>query len=131
MIRRLFWFVVYVFVFWRELIKANIEVVKLVLSPKMNIRPGFLAVPMDAESDFEVTSLANSITLTPGTISVHVSKDRKVIVVHALDIGQDCGDVRHGIKATLEYNILHWTRPKAQLPPAPGSTGSPATGAAT
>lgn len=110
--RRVFLALRYAVIFLWELVLANIEVVKLVLSPTLKIRPGFLAVPMDASSDFEVTSLANSITLTPGTISVHVPDDRETIVIHALDIGEDPDKVRRNIKNSLEKNILAWTRPK-------------------
>ncbi|MEE9211944.1 MAG: Na+/H+ antiporter subunit E [Phycisphaeraceae bacterium] len=102
----------YVFIFLKALVLANIEVAKLVLSPVLKIRPGFLAVPMEASSDFEITSLANSITLTPGTIAVHVPEDRHVIVIHALNVGDDPDRVRRGVKQVLEANILKWTRPQ-------------------
>ena len=111
-----FFFLRYLLVFLRELILANIQVTKLVLSPQLKIRPGFLSVPMEAQSDFEVTSLANSITLTPGTISVHVPEDRHVIVIHVLDIGEDADRVRRNVKQMLEVNILKWTRSKNAAP---------------
>lgn len=107
---RLYYFLRYVLIFLKELVLANIQVVKLVLSPQMRIRPGFLTVPMKAQSDLEVTSLANSITLTPGTIAVHVPDDRHAVVIHALDIGDDPDQVRSSIQTTLESNILKWTR---------------------
>ena len=107
---RLYYFLRYIPIFLRELIIANWQVVKLVLSPTMRIRPGFLTVPMKAQTDLEVTSLANSITLTPGTIAVHVPDDRHAIVIHALDIGEDPDDVRRGIQRQLEANILKFTR---------------------
>ncbi len=100
----------YLLIFLRALAQANIDVAKRVLSPRLGIRPGFVAVPMTASTDFEITSLANSITLTPGTISVHVASDRRTIVVHALDIGDDPEAVRQDVINTLEANILKWTR---------------------
>ena len=102
----------YLFIFSIKLVKANFEVVKLVLSPKLRIRPGFLAVPMKAKTDFEITSLANSITLTPGTISVHVDPEAETIVIHALNIGEDPDQVRNTVRNSLEANILKWTRPR-------------------
>ena len=108
--KRLYYFLRYAFIFSRELVLANYEVVKMVLSPQLKIRPGFLAVPMDADTDFEVTSLANSITLTPGTITVHLPEERHVIVVHALNVTEDPETVRQGIKRELEANILKFTR---------------------
>ncbi|MEX2214094.1 MAG: Na+/H+ antiporter subunit E [Phycisphaeraceae bacterium] len=103
-------FVRFVGIFWREMLLANYQVIKLVLSPTLRIRPGFISVPMKAKGDFEVTTLANSITLTPGTISVHIPDDRHAIVVHAIDIGEDPENVRKSIQESLEANILKFTR---------------------
>jgi multicomponent Na+:H+ antiporter subunit E len=111
---RLIYFLRFAVIFLRELIIANYQVAKLVLSPTLKIKPGFLSMPMEATTDFEVTSLANSITLTPGTISVHIPDDRDAIVIHALDIGDDADAVRRGIKTQLEANILRFTRPAAR-----------------
>jgi multicomponent Na+:H+ antiporter subunit E len=108
--RRLLAFVAYVFAFVVALVRANLDVARLVLSPRMRLRPGFLAVPMEAESDLEITFLANSITLTPGTISVHVAHDHRMIVIHALDVGDDPDALRRDIRNTLEARILRWTR---------------------
>ena len=100
----------YLVIFMRALAQANIDVAKRVLSPTLRIRPGFVAVPMEASSDFEITSLANSITLTPGTITVHIDRERRTIIIHALDIGDDPEPVRQDVMNTLEANILKWTR---------------------
>lgn len=108
--RRLYYLIRYAFIFLKALVIANIDVAKLVMSQTVKVRPGFLAVPMDAATDLEITSLANSITLTPGTISVHVARDHRTIVVHALNVGDDPEPVRRDIKETLEANILKWTR---------------------
>jgi len=102
------------FLFLKELILANWAVVKLVLSPRMPIRPGFVAVPLDARTDFEITSFANSITLTPGTISVHISDDRTMLVMHAIDTGDDLDALRRATKASLEAPILRITRGKSR-----------------
>ncbi len=108
---RLFFLIRYLFIFAWELIIANYQVTKLVLSPNPKFRSGFLALPMEATTDFEVTTLANSITLTPGTISVHVVEDRNTLVIHAIDIGDDPQQLRDRIKNSLEANILKFTRP--------------------
>jgi len=94
----------------REIWMSAITVAKLVLGPLDRLRSGFLAIPMDARTDVEITTLANSITLTPGTITVHVEPREHTIVVHAIDIGHDPEDVRQSIKTVLEANILRWTR---------------------
>ncbi|MFQ5779477.1 MAG: Na+/H+ antiporter subunit E [Nitrospiria bacterium] len=74
----------YIVIFLKELIKANIEVVKIVLSPNLNITPGIIAYKLDVKTDAGITLLANSITLTPGTLSVDISDDRKTLYIHAL-----------------------------------------------
>lgn len=110
MLRRIFFAVVYFFTFMKELTLANYQVAKLVLSPAMRLKPGFVAVPLTAATDFEITSFANSITLTPGTISVYIPDDRRVIVMHAIDVGDDLDALRQATKDALEAPILRFTR---------------------
>jgi multicomponent Na+:H+ antiporter subunit E len=109
-LRRLWYFIVYVLRFSKELTLANYQVAKLVLSPSMPIRPGFISIPLEARTDFEITSFANSITLTPGTISVHIPDNRHAIVIHAIDIGEDVDALRQATKDSLEAPILRFTR---------------------
>lgn len=75
--------------FVKELALSAWTVAKLVLTPRMNLKPGIFAYPLKVETDFEITLLANLITLTPGTLSVDVAQDRSTLFVHALD----CSDV--------------------------------------
>lgn len=71
--------------FLYELVNSAWRVMILVLSPNMNIKPGIFAFPLSLENDMEIALLANMITLTPGTLSVDVSEDKKYIYVHAID----------------------------------------------
>ncbi len=73
--RRYFWLIIYFFVFLWECIKANFDVAYRVLHPKMPIKPGIVKVKLNLKSDIARTILANSITMTPGTISVDLSGD--------------------------------------------------------
>jgi multicomponent Na+:H+ antiporter subunit E len=75
-------------VFLRELLVSATKVALQVLDPnlKAKLKPAFVSVPLDLKTDGQITLLANMITLTPGTLSVDVSDDRKVLVVHALDV---------------------------------------------
>jgi multicomponent Na+:H+ antiporter subunit E len=72
---RYFWFLVYLFVFIWECLKANIDVAYRVLHPSMPIRPGIVKVRTTLKSDLAKMLLANSITMTPGTISVDIIDD--------------------------------------------------------
>jgi multicomponent Na+:H+ antiporter subunit E len=73
--QRYFWFIVYLFVFIWECIKANFDVAYRVLHPAMPIRPGIVKVKTTLKSELARTLLANSITMTPGTITVDIIGD--------------------------------------------------------
>ena len=65
-----------------EIIKANVAVVRAVLNPNLEVSPTLVKIPADGKSDLAKTMFANSITLTPGTVSVNIEEDH--ILVHAL-----------------------------------------------
>lgn len=109
--RTILLFLRYLVILAREVVLASIQVAKLVLGPEERLRSGFIAVPTDARTDLELSVLANSITLTPGTITVHVAPEKGMLVIHAIDLGHDPEDVRASIRDVLEANILLWTRP--------------------
>ncbi len=72
---RYFWFLVYLIIFIWECIKANLDVAYRVLHPAMPIRPGIVKVKTTLKTDMGKMLLANSITMTPGTISVDIIDD--------------------------------------------------------
>lgn len=76
------------FLFFYELLLSALRVAWLVIQPnlKSQLQPGFIAYPLNVKTDREITLLANLITLTPGTLSVDVSEDRKFIYVHAISV---------------------------------------------
>ena len=74
----------YLPVFIWKLILSNIDVARRVLSPKIPLNPGFVKIKTDLKGDFGKLVLANSITLTPGTLSVDV--DGEYIYVHTIDV---------------------------------------------
>ncbi len=67
---------------FREIIKANIQVVRAVLKPDMEVSPTLTKIPLPQKNDISKVMFANSITLTPGTVSVMIKEDH--ILVHAL-----------------------------------------------
>ncbi len=91
--------------FVRELIVSAWRVAKLVLSPRMDLKPGIFAYPLKVDQDFEITLLANLITLTPGTLSVDVSEDRRLLFVHAIDCSDREATIRD-IEQGFERKIL-------------------------
>jgi len=96
---------VLVVVFLYELVLSSIRVAITVLSPNMNLKPGIFAYRLECNQDFQITLLANLITLTPGTLSVDVSEDRKYLYVHAIDCS-DLEATRHDIATNFERRIL-------------------------
>ncbi|MBO6899790.1 MAG: Na+/H+ antiporter subunit E [Rhizobiaceae bacterium] len=88
-----------------ELILSAWRVTTLVLSPRMKVNPGIFAYPMKVDRDGEITLLANLITLTPGTLSVDVSEDRRTLYVHAIDCS-DVDQTRADIAEGFERKIL-------------------------
>jgi multicomponent Na+:H+ antiporter subunit E len=95
--------------FMKELILANLRVAADVVTPTHYMRPRVIAVPLDAKSDVEITALANLISLTPGTLTLDVSSDRRVLFLHAM-YAADADRLRGEIKAGMERRLLAMTR---------------------
>jgi multicomponent Na+:H+ antiporter subunit E len=70
---------------WAE-IKAHADVIYRILHPKMPIKPGIVEVPTDLKTDFGITGLADSITMTPGTLSVEVDEKKPSLYVHWINV---------------------------------------------
>jgi multicomponent Na+:H+ antiporter subunit E len=81
-VKRTFWLLYYIPVFLWECIKANVDVAYRVLHPDLPIKPGTIAVNVSLKSDIGLTFLANSITLTPGTTSVDIDREKGILYVH-------------------------------------------------
>lgn len=98
------------FIFIIEMVKANIEVVKIALSPKIDIHPGFYAYPCDLEEDWEVVLLSSLITLTPGTVVVAISDDHSTIYIHGIDMSSAEEEIA-AIKNSFENVIKEVAKP--------------------
>ena len=88
--------------------RRNIQVATDVVNRK-NIKPGIVRVPMDAQTDLEITLLSNFINLTPGTVIVDISDDRKVAYIHSM-IVRDRESFIHSIKNGYERRLLEILR---------------------
>lgn len=96
-------------IFIKELILSNFEITKLVYAKRLDINPGIFTLETELESDWEITLLATLITLTPGTVTMAVSPDKKELYIHAMDI-VDMKDAVHAIKNSFEKHIMEVTR---------------------
>jgi len=80
------WFLVYIPVFTWECLKANFDVAYRVIHPMTPLNPGIVKVKTKLKSELGLTVLANSITLTPGTLSVDVDKKNGYLYVHWIHV---------------------------------------------
>ena len=99
----------FILFFFKELIKANLQVAYDVITPTFYMKPGIVKIPLAAKTDLEITMLANLISLTPGTLSLDVSDDKKVLYVHAMYI-HDKEKFIQSIKAGFEKRLLEILR---------------------
>lgn len=98
-----------IYILIRELISSNLSIVKLVYAKNPTFEPGIFVLPTELKTEWEVTLLANLITLTPGTLTVAVSDDQTKLYIHAMDIDTVDKEI-DGIKDTFEKAIMEVTR---------------------
>ncbi len=95
--------------FFVELIKANVDMAKRCFGGCKNIQPGIVKVPVELESDYGQAALANSITLTPGTITLDIAEDqagKTWYYIHWIDVTtEDPAEAGEAIKGRLERGI--------------------------
>jgi multicomponent Na+:H+ antiporter subunit E len=92
-----------------ELVRANLRVAYDVVTPRHNMKPGIVAIPLEASSNVEITLLANLITMTPGSLSLDVSDDRSTLYVHSMFMS-DPEAFRDTIKRDFERRVLELLR---------------------
>ncbi|MDN4492866.1 Na+/H+ antiporter subunit E [Ureibacillus aquaedulcis] len=95
--------------FIKELILANVSVLILVIKPKLVLQPAFFKYDTELTEEWEITLLSSLITLTPGTVVVHVSDDSKSLFIHVID-SNDIDDTIDSIKNSFEKAILEVSR---------------------
>lgn len=88
-------------VFLWDVLVANMAVARLVLIGSRSLKPLFVQVPLDLTNPLAISLLANTICLTPGTVSAHLSPDKRLLLVHALDCA-DPQDLVRTIKQRFE-----------------------------
>lgn len=92
-----------------ELLHSNLRVFWDVVTPGHISRPGIVGVPLSAEKDIEILLVANLISLTPGTLSIDLSEDRRTLYVHVMYL-DDPERFRNEIKEGLERRVLEVMR---------------------
>ena len=77
-------YIIYLVVFLKNLVLSNWDVARRVIDPKLPINPGIVAIKTNLKKDYKKLMLANSITLTPGTITLDVKDD--TLYIHWIDV---------------------------------------------
>lgn len=103
------WFFLYLLILLVEILKANIQVIKRILLPIKNLSPCIFVYESDLRSDFGLFVLANSITLTPGTLTISIEKSnsldqRSKLIVHSLHC-PDLEEMKSSIRNDFETKI--------------------------
>jgi len=91
----------FILFFIKEIFMANLRVAYDVLTPRHHMRPGIVAIPLDLNTDLEITVLTTLITLTPGSLCLQITDDRRILYIHAMyidDPGQLVSDIKNGFE---------------------------------
>lgn len=86
----MFYYIPEFFVFYMvKLLQSNFHMAYIILSPKMKTQAEFIEFPLEIKSSAGLLLFSNLISMTPGTLSVDISDDKKILLVHALLISDD------------------------------------------
>ncbi|GAP08114.1 multisubunit sodium/proton antiporter, MrpE subunit [Anaerolinea thermolimosa] len=94
----------FIFFFLKELTLANLRMARTVLAPRLPLRPAVVSIPVELQSDAAIALLMNLLTLTPGTLSLDISGDRKTLFVHTVWLENE-EDFRREIKEGFERRV--------------------------
>lgn len=99
------------FFFLWELLLANLRLAWDAITPGLDISPSIIALPLEAKTDSEIFLLAMLITLTPGTLSMEVTPDRRDLIVHCAYAGESTiADLKQSLKEGFERRVLEVMR---------------------
>ncbi|WP_316015410.1 Na+/H+ antiporter subunit E [Roseobacter sp. HKCCA0434] len=104
------WLIGLIGYFLYDLWRSSIEVAWDVLTPTDRSRPKMILLPLDAKTDAEIMATANLISLTPGTLTIDVSEDRKFLLIHAMFGAIDAEATKAGLKRGTERRVLRVLR---------------------
>ncbi|MDU4694269.1 MULTISPECIES: Na+/H+ antiporter subunit E [Paenibacillus] len=96
-------------IFIHELITSSMMVMKHVLRPKVDVKPGIFKVETDLEGDLEITLLSLLICLTPGSVVMDITPDAKTLYIHGLNMPESKESVLKS-KSVFEKAIKDVTR---------------------
>jgi len=83
-LKRIYFILEFIVYYLYNLVTANLYIAWDILTPRMHMKPAFMEVPVKLESDFGLLLFSNLLSMTPGTLSMDISKDKKTVLVHLL-----------------------------------------------
>jgi multicomponent Na+:H+ antiporter subunit E len=101
---RIYRLIVFVFFYMIELVRSSIYVAYDIITPTDHMKPGIVEVPVDLKTDTAIIAFANLISMTPGSLTMDMSPDKKKIYVHAMYL-HDRQKFIDDIKNNLEHRI--------------------------
>lgn len=93
-----------------DILIANLAVAKRILGPPSRLKPAFVELPLRLRGELAISILANTISLTPGTVSAYLSRDRRTLLIHALDV-DDTDALLAAIRSRYERPLLEVFEP--------------------
>lgn len=84
LLKKIYYSITFIGYYLVKLVQANMFIAYDILTPKMHTKPAFMEVPVHLKTDAGLLLFSNLLSMTPGTLSVDVSKDKKILVVHVL-----------------------------------------------
>ena len=105
-IKKTYYIINFVLFFIWELVLANLKVTLDIVTPQHLMKPGIIALPLSAKSDFEIFLLSLVITLTPGTLALDVSEDNSTLFVHVMYMEKGREHIIEEIKENFENKII-------------------------
>jgi len=107
--QRLYRLIIFVLTYLFQLTKANILIAKEILSIHPKLKPGIIKLDLDVKKDYEILSMVNLISMTPGSLCVDISEDKKYIYVHEMYL-DNVEEAKLKIKNSLEKRILELSK---------------------
>jgi multicomponent Na+:H+ antiporter subunit E len=123
-VRALPYAALYLGVFLKELVTANVDVAYRVLAPGMPIEPDVVVVPLRVQTDAAITTIANSITLTPGTLTMDHDEETNTLYVHGIT-GKNRQAVVDPIRTWEDYALVIFDEERKPGDPVPEVPGTP------
>jgi len=116
--------ILYVLYFLKEIVIANVDVAYRVLIPGATLEPQVILVPLRVQTALGVTTIANSITITPGTVTLDHDPDENALYVHMID-GRDPHEVVEPIRQWEDYALEIFDEELTPADPPPEITIHP------